>query len=179
MLDKLKPIEDKLAEVFKGLPQLSDSAKKSLAGAMEWVALVFGILQALSVWWLWDAGQKANTVIDFANSLTRAVGGTDVAPKLGLMFYLSLAALAASAVTLLMAYPGLKAGKKVGWNWLFLGVLVNLVYGVFSIFVDKAYGGGFGDFLMAAVGTAVGFWILFQVREYFGGHHKAAEKSEK
>lgn len=174
MFNALKPLEDKLAKVFKDLPQLSASAKKSLAEALKWLSLVFGLLQLLSVWWLWNAGRRADDYVDFANSFSRVLGVDPNVHHLGPMFYIALVVMALSAVTLLLAYPKLNQNKKEGWDWLFVGSLLNLVYGVVAIFVDKVDGGGFGKLVTAAIGSAVSFWILYQVRDHFTGHAKVA-----
>lgn len=173
-MEKLKPIEDKLADLFKGLPAMPDNAKKSLASAMEWIALVFGVLQLFAVWGLWNAGHRANEAIDYLNRFSNAFGGGDVAPKLGVVYYISLLVLAVSALTLLLAYPGLKAGKKAGWNWLFLGLLVNIAYGVLSVFVNSTYGGGADNLVFSLLGSFIGFYLLFQIRGQYVGSHKSA-----
>lgn len=175
-MDQLKPIETKLAELFNGAPDMSASAKKTLAGVLEWIALIFGVLQLLAVWGLWSTGHRVNEFIDVANSYSAAVGGPSIAPKLGITYYLALIVLLFSAVSLLMAYPGLKARKKIGWDWLFLGSLVNLVYGVVAVFVGSRIGGGLSDLIWSLIGSAIGFYLLFQVRELFSG--KEHSKSE-
>ncbi len=178
MFPMLKPLETKLAEVFKNGPQLSENARKSLATQWyPWIALIFGVLQLFAVWALWSAGHRANELYDYANQLSRAFGGDDVTSGVGVFYWVSLAVLVADAVILLMAYPGLKAKKKVGWDWLFLGAVVNLVYGVVSIFVDDYYGGGFGNFVGSLVGSVIAFWLLFQARSYYtSATAKPAEK---
>jgi len=133
-------------------------------------------LQVLAVIGLWTAGHRVNQVVNVVNQISASYGGKDVSSGLGIMYYLALVVLAVSAATLLLAYPGLKARKKDGWNWLFLGALINLVYGVVSIFVSSTYGGGFGDFIWSLIGSAIGFYLLFQVRELYSAKAKSADK---
>ncbi len=173
----LKPLEEKLAEVFKNAPKLPENTKKSLVNSWyPWIALIFGILQLLAVWSLWNAGHQANDLINYANELSRAFGGGNVAPELGLFYWVALAFLAADAVILLLAYPGLKAKTKAGWDWLFFGSLVYLAYGVASVFVDKHFGGGAGDLVQAVVSSAISMWLLFQVRDMYKGAHANTSK---
>lgn len=174
----LKPLEDKLAEVFKAAPKLSDNVKKSLVNSWyPWVALIFGILQLLAVWSLWSVGHRANELVNYANDLSRAFGGGTVTPDLGLFYWVALIFLAADAVILLLAYPGLKAKTKAGWDWLFLGSVLNLGYGVVSVFVDDYYGGGIGRLFGALIGSVISFWLLFQVRDmYKGASTKTTDK---
>ncbi len=178
MFPMLKPLEAKLAEVFKDGPHLPENARKSLATKWyPWIAIIFGVLQVLAVLALWRAGHTVDDFVDYANRISRAYGGKEVSSSLGLTYWLSLIVLAADAVILLMAYPGLKAKKKVGWDWLFLGALVNLAYGVLSIFVNGNYGGGFGNFVSSAIGSLIAFWLLFEARNYYtGSATKASEK---
>ena len=173
----LKPLEEKLAEVFKNAPKLPENTKKSLVNSWyPWIALIFGILQLLAAWSLWNAGHRANDLVNYANELSRAFGGGNVAPELGLFYWVALVFLAADAAILLLAYPGLKAKTKAGWDWLFLGSLLNVGYGVFSVFVDDYYGGGIGRLFGALVGTAISMWLLFQVRDMYKGAKSSADR---
>lgn len=170
MFEQLKPIEKALGGIFKDLPALPTNAKKTLVNIFPWLALIFGLIQIWGFWALWDVGHRANDVID---TLSRTFGVTNAPESLGLTYWVALIFLGISALTLLMAYPGLKNRKKTGWDWLFLGSLINVVYGVISIFIDQYYGGGMGNFFMALIGSAIGFYLLFQVRERYNGEEPA------
>lgn len=161
---QLKPVEDKLADLYKTAPAMSVSSRKSLATAMTWIALVFGIIQLGSAILLWNAGHAVDRIVDYANSV---YGYNVVTHHLGVIFYLAVLVLFASAICMLAAYSGLKARKKVGWNWLFLGTLINLLYGVVSLFIGTSNGGGFGSLISAIIGSAISFYLLFQVRDLF------------
>ncbi|MFN4212498.1 MAG: chromate transporter, partial [Microgenomates group bacterium] len=54
------------------------------------------------------------------------------------------------------AVPGLFKRQRKGWLYLFYASLVSLVYSLLS--------GGIGGALVVAV---IGWYILFQVREYY------------
>lgn len=166
----LKKAEQSLQDVFKGLPPLPANAKESLAKAWPWLALVFGVLQLAAAWALWRLTQVTQALSDFANSLSvyytgRTVGLSSLDKTL---IYLGLAVLVVDAVILLMAYPELKKRTARGWDLLFLGALLNLLYAVLTIFID---GRGMGSFIFSLLGSGVGFYLLFQVREKY--HHKA------
>jgi hypothetical protein len=64
-----------------------------------------------------------------------------------------------------MAYTGLKARNKSGWNMLFLGTIVNLLYGIFSLF-DNSHGGA-GSLFGAIIASAISFYFLYQIRSYY------------
>jgi hypothetical protein len=173
-LEKLEAKLDKLLD--KKAPfKLPADSRKSLAGAMWWLAGIAGVLQAYVAWTL-DKWQEVNEFVEAANNFARSFGVDTGASELGFSFYLSLAVLGVSAALLLLAVPGLKAFKKAGWNLVFYGLLVNLVYGV--IFAFTSYG-GFGDLVGAALGSLIGAYLLFQVRSQFSGKgaHAAAPKA--
>ncbi len=178
MKEQLGQLENYLANVFKGAPKISENGRKSLVNAMPVIALVFGVLQAIATLGLWNAGRRANDLVNGINSLARQYGVESTAPSLSLFYWVAVIFVGVSAVMLLMAYPGLKAKKKVGWDWLFYGAGVNLLYGVVSLFFDNYYGGGFGRLFSALLGTAITLWILFQVRDAYlpKKESKSAEK---
>jgi hypothetical protein len=175
-LDKLETVLDE--KLNKKAPiKLPPEGRKSLAPNMWWIALVFGLLQLWAAWDLWRLGHVVNDFVDYANTISKAYGGTTV-DGLGFFYYFSLMVLALDAVLLLLAAPGLKAMRKAGWNLLFYSLLVNVAYGVFRMF--SGHGGGLDDLVWAVVSSVVGAFILFQVRDFFTGskpdEHKADHK---
>jgi hypothetical protein len=70
-------------------------------------------------------------------------------------------------VILLMAYPHLVKRARRGWDLLFLGSLLNVVYSLVSVFID---GRGFSNFLLSLVGSAIGFYLLFQIKDRYKTH---------
>lgn len=173
-MESLHKLENTLDEVFdkKAPYQLPPSARKSLAGAMWVLALIFGVLQLWAAWGFWHLGHITNQLVDYANTLSAAYGtGETVQQHLGLFYYLSLLVLAFDAVLLLLAVPGLKAFKKQGWNFLYYSLLVNLAYGVVRAFSDV--GGGIGQILWSLVASGIGAFFLFQIRSYFMGMRPA------
>jgi hypothetical protein len=173
----LDPLEKQLDTIMnRQMPfQLPEDARKGLAGAMWWLALVFGILQLWAAWSLWHLGHLANELADWANSLSATYGTGEHVDKLGFFFYVSMAVVIVDAVLMLAAFPGLKKFEKAkGWNLLFYGLLVNVLYGVFRLF--SSVGSGLMGFVWALVSAAIGAYFLFQVRKYFVGHAPAAAK---
>jgi hypothetical protein len=154
--------------IFKGLPALPENGKKALVKYWPILALVFGILQIFAVLALWNLGHTVSAYL----SVVSAYGVTHM-PSLGLFYYLGVAVLAADAVILLAAYSPLKAHSKKGWDLLFLGSILNVLYGIVILF-DSAYG-GFDRLLGSLLGSAVSFYLLFQVRDYYIGKAKTAK----
>lgn len=169
-MEYLTKIEDWLAGVYKTAPKLSDSSKKSIVKAWPWVAIVLGVLQAWAAYALWHWGHEVNKVVDtfnayFGNTLTGHIHTLSVA------YWISLVVIIVEAVLLLAAYPGLVKHAKAGWNFLFYGALVNVVYAVFSTFNDY---GGAGSLIGGLIGSAILFYFLFQIRDQYGAGKKAA-----
>ena len=164
-LDKLETtLDDSLNK--KAPFKLPESSRKSLAGALWWLALVGGLAQLYLAWRLWSDWHRVDQLVDYANS---------IADDLGPFFYLVLITLAVSGALLLLAAPSLKAMKKAGWNLIFYSLLVNVAYGVVSLFSDY---GGFSNLFGALLGSLVGAYLLFQVRDHFmKSHHTAGHKA--
>jgi hypothetical protein len=164
-LDKLETTLDTTLD--KHVPfKLPDSARKALAGAMWWIAAVFGVLDLWAAYQVWDWGHKANKVVDAYNAVF-SYYGVERIDNLGFFYYLAVAVIALVGVLLLLAVPGLKAMKKAGWNLLFYALLVQVAAAIIRLFVDGAYGGGFGNFLASLLFAAVGAYFLFQIRSSF------------
>lgn len=173
----VKPVEEALLPIFKDLPSLPEGGRKVLVKIWPILALVFGVLQVLAAWTLWNLGHTANGLVNYANQLSIATGGSYVTPELGVFYYLGLAVVAVDAVILLMAVAPLGAHKKKGWDLLFLGAELNLLYGLVILF--DSYYGGFGSLLSTLLGSAIGFYLLFQVRDYYTGAKSVADAPKK
>lgn len=170
-LDKLETTLDDVLN--KKAPfKIPENGRRTLAGALWWLALVFGVLQLWAAWGLWRVAHWTDQLADYANSLAAVYGGP-VTNDLGAFYYLALVVLAVTAVLSLLAAPGLKAMKKAGWNLLFYSMLVNVAYGVVVLFVSY---GGFGDMVWALISSLIGAYLLFQVRGEFMKSHVAAKK---
>lgn len=161
-------IEKSLEGVFESLPPLPKEVKQVLAKIWPWLALIAGVLQLLAAWGLYNWARKFNDLSEWANRFSEALGGPAVANR-GVTFWVGLGVvvLVIDAIILLLAFPRLQKKQKSGWDLLFLGGLLNLVYGIVSLFIDGR--GGLGGLFWALLSSAIGFYLLFQVREYFGG----------
>lgn len=163
-MSAVSKLEKQLGDVFKGAPALPANAKESLAAAWPWIALVFGVLQLIAAWGLWDITRRSAELFDtLSRYYTGRSYGLSSFDKT--VIYLGIAVLVVDAVILLMAYPELKKRAKRGWDLLFLGALINVGYSVVSLFIDDR---GVGSFIFSLLGSAIGFYLLFQVREKYG-----------
>lgn len=162
-MSALQPLEDSLNDVFvKQAPALPAGGKKWLVTYLPWINLVLGLFTLYGVYLVWHWAHYTNSLINYANSLSSIYGGATVSVhRLGLGIWLGLIALAVEAILYIAAFQSTKAHKKAGWDLLFYALLINVVYGV--IIMLTAYG-SFGNLLSALIGSAIGLYLLFQIR---------------
>lgn len=162
----LAPLEKKLDNLLgKNAPvQIPTKGREAIVKYSPWIGLVIGVLGLMAALGLWSAAHRVDKLVDYANSLTAAYGGTVTTHHLGLSFWLSLVFLVLTSVVAIIAFPPLKARKKTGWNLLFYSSILNFLYGVAQAVY---YGGGIGSLVSSLLGTLIGFYILFQIRSYY------------
>jgi hypothetical protein len=164
-MEFLKPFEKTMEPWFKSAPKLSDSARKSFAEALPWLALIFGGLQVLLALFLWQAAKVVSVYSDLSTAYLRSVGveaGLSSFDKT--LIYVGVVMILVDAALLLLAFPKLKNMQKAGWDLLFLASLVNVAYSIVSLFIDAR---GIGGFLFGLIFSAVGFWLLFQIKPVY------------
>lgn len=169
MQQSLKDLEAQLDKLLgKGSPyQMSDRAKAALAGVAWVITLIIGIIQVFDALELWQLGHVV---------LTQYVPGTRIVEQampyaglgvqgLGFFFYVAFFVILADAVLLLIATPQLKDFHRHGWELVYYGLLLDLVYSFFRIF--SIIGGGVGQFIVQLFFSAVLAYFLFQIRSFF------------
>jgi uncharacterized membrane protein HdeD (DUF308 family) len=173
MKETINAIESRIGGLLKDAPALPKDSKKALVNAWPIIALVFGVLQLFAAYGLWRAMSFVER-IDSALAHLYAYAGYSSTDRL--LVYLAIVVLVVDAVILLMAYPELKKKTNRGWDLLFLGGLLNLLYAVVSLFVR---GGGVSSFMLSLVGSVAGFYLLFQVRDVYKGTSQKVAKTAK
>lgn len=170
----LKELETKLHNVFGvQAPKMPEGGKKFFVQYLPILTLIGGVLTVLAAWSLWQAAHTVSRLAEWANEFSRTYGGETVSTsQMTFWVWLALGFLAVNAVLYFMAYGPLKAHAKRGWDLLFYTALLGVAYSVVTIFVD---GRGFGSFLLGLLGSAIGFWILFQIRPAYV--HKTTVKT--
>ena len=147
---------------------MPEKSRQALHTYVPIISLVLGVLTLLSVFFIWRWAHAATDLIDYARSLCQGYHSSACddlnGSRFGFWIWFGLVFLIAQAVLYLAAYPALKAGRKHGWNLLFYGALLNIVYSVVYLFSDY---GTVGNFVLSLVGSAVGLYLLFQVRSYY------------
>jgi hypothetical protein len=184
MATKANKLEENLNDIFVGkAPKLPDGGKKALVEWAPVLNIIIGILTLFSAWTLWHWASLASGVINYANQLCNSYTGyvcnTPVS-RFSVWLWLGVLFLAAEGLLYVFAYSGLKNRKKQGWNYLYYGALLNVAYAVISLLTSYDVA---GHFVSALIGSAIGFYFLFQIRSaYLSGTKatpKAADKSAK
>ncbi len=167
-------LEKSLDNLFvKELPGLPKNVIDFIVKYLPYINLVLGVLTLLAALSLWQWAHVANSLIDYANSVSKAYGGTTIsASRMTFWLWISLATLIVEAVIYIVAFAPTKARKKSGWDLLFYALLINVVYGILMIF-----GRGIGDLFMSLIGTAIGLYLLFQIRSSYHEAPAAAASS--
>jgi len=164
----MNQLETKLDDIFeKNAPKIPANIRKMLADWAPWLALIGGIFTLWSAYALWSWANVASGLLDYANTLCQTYAGPGcnsiATSRMGLTVWLALAVLVVEGILYLLAFPGLRARKKAGWNYLYWGVLVNLAYGLVSLFT----GYGVGTLIGSLIGSAIALWLLFQMRSEY------------
>ncbi len=170
-MEVLHKLEKQMENIFKDLPKLSDTSKEALADFWPWLALIAGILQLLVAWGLYDLSHRFDVIRDQLNSTSLYLTGHSIGLSATdkALIYLGVIVLVVDAIILLMAYPKLRKRAKRGWDLIFLGMLINVVYAVLQLFTKER---GPFNFFASLIGSFIGFYLLFQVREKFVGKSK-------
>lgn len=135
----LAPLESALNDAFgeKATYQLPKEFKELLVKIAPWLALISGVLGLLTAFNLW---QFANRVNRWRDAIDQSIGAWIPVEdtRLELTFWFAIVAILLFSVLALLAFPGLKSQKKVGWNLMFYSMIASIAYSIVSLF----YSGG-------------------------------------
>lgn len=166
IMKQLESLEKSLSDIFKNAPALPQNAKNSLVQYWPYIALVFAFFQIIAAIGLFRLLSAANGLIDQINTLSTALNGVKVGPSSfeKMIILVGVSTLAIDAIITIMAFKPLTEKLKKGWNLMFLAVTINLVYSVVQIFT---YSRGIGQFGMGLIGSAISYYLLFQIKEFY------------
>lgn len=164
----LAPLEKSLNDAFgeKASYQLPKELKELIVKFAPWLALIGGALSLFSAYGIWEATRRVNQWAVTANQWAESLGVDAPVRTAELNFTtgLSIVVMIVVAALSLLAFPGLKDRKKIGWNLLFYGLLVNIAHSIITLFTDNY---SMGSFVMTIVISAIGLYFLFQLRSYY------------
>ncbi len=139
--------------------QIPENGRKWIAENVWWLAAVGGVLTLIGAYQMWQA---AHYVSQF-DSFYRAIGYTGVA-SVSMQWYILFAITVLAGIVMLVAVQKLKAMQKSGWNLLFYLSLLGVAMGIIGV-LTPSY--GFGYLLGVALGVAISWTILMQIRDKF------------
>lgn len=122
-----------LEDWFSKLTPLPTNVKDVLVKIAPWVSLIFGALGVLGI-----IGAIGLLAVFLSTMMLGAV--------------LALV----SSVLMLVAFPGLRDRKEVGWKWSFYSQLASIASSLVVL-----------NFIGALVGALIGFYLLFQIKSYY------------
>ena len=142
-----------LEEWFGKLPALPANVREVLVKIAPWFALIFGVLGILG-------GLMGLMALLGASAMVASMGvPMAMDPSLGYYSVLGIVALViglVSSALMLLAYPGLKAGKMAGWRYLFYSEVVSLLASVVTL-----------NLVGLVIGALIGFYLLFQIKSHY------------
>lgn len=128
--------------------QLPKNVKEILVNFAPWLALIGGILGVIGALTVFGLGSIFGPLALY--------GGAPFATSYFTTFAFSSIVLGVSGVIDLLAFSGLKKRSIKGWRLLFYGQLVWALAKLISF-----------DLLGLVLGTVIGLYFLFQVKEYY------------
>jgi len=173
-------LETRIAGWLKPLPHFPATAQKWLGTNVWWIVLVGVIMSGIgfliSLFAFFAALAISTSVASSFYAYTDAglYGGGWLASQLVSLIFTVLA-----AILLATAISPLKNGKKVGWNRMFLVLLLNVVLIVLNAILTFNPFTFIFAIIFGSIGVAIGTYLLFEIRGHFIEHKstKAAAKS--
>lgn len=158
-MESVRKLEYTIAQWHEKMPHLPVKSQVWLAQNIWWIGLVGLVIGSLGVLSVLAVTFWASTAIGLYGGVAGAVVGS-------LAFIAVLVALALSILMLAllgMAIVPLKAGKKKGWDLLFISAMLSLASTVIGFILSF----NFGSLIIGLFGTAVMGYFLFEIYSYF------------
>lgn len=152
-LTMLDGVEKQLQEWYKDVPKLPKNVSAWIA-KYAWVFVLVGaVLMSFA----------ALALLAALGILTTASYGYGVV-SYGFFGWIALVALVVYLIFSFMAVSPLKAMKEDGWKLLFYLEFFYVAYGLMQWLARPA---AVGNIFGTLLGAAIGFYFLFQIKEYF------------
>ena len=134
-MDAIAYCEKKLALRIESAPGLSKPTKHALVQWLPTISITLALVTAIGGWLLWN---RIGAIDRF--SFVADVG------------------------IYVVAYRALTKRRKLGWNLLFYGTLVQIVYGALALLVGE---GTWGGLVGRTIGVALTGYVLLQLRPMY------------
>lgn len=163
-MEIVNKLENRLADVYKGLPHLPADVKKWIAENVWWMTIVgvifsvFGVISLVVMTFFASA-----FFVGFgglAGAAVAAAGGFALMSAV-----VSIAFMMVELVVMGMAISPLHNMQKKGWTFVFIAMLIQAgSYVASSLFSFNLF-----SLVWSLLILAVGVYFLFEIREHFSG----------
>jgi hypothetical protein len=147
----------KVEDVFKSFPHLPKGVSEFFVKVAPYLAIIGAVL-----------GLIGGPVVALFGSLASVLS---LNPVYMLLTIVDAVIIIVSSVLLLMAFKPLKDREMKGWIYLFWSEVLSLVSSVVSLFGSL----GSGNIIGALLGALIGFYILFEMKPFYGANKVTAK----
>lgn len=176
MMETVQKIESVLQNWLKPLPHLPTEWRKWLATNVWWLTMIMVVLSVLGV--LGMAGALLTALSIFGlNATFYGVYAHQV--YTGLWMVSTLVSFVFMVATILAAGAAvnpLREQKKRGWELLLLANVISIASAAVSAVLNFSVYNFVANVFGVFVGAVISFYLLFEVREYFGAKKTAKAK---
>jgi len=177
-MKNINKIENMIEGWLKPLPRIPAKWAKMLADNLWWIVgigiVLSGIAVLMSISALLYGISFISGMSGYGAYLVNTYNGWWAAAAV-----VSLLSLAATVVLMGMAFNHLKVMHKKGWDMLFLASLVTAASSVIVVVLNFTNYIIFVNLFMTLIGTAVGVYLLFEIKSYFKSGKIAAVEEKK
>jgi len=128
--------------------QLPANVKDVIVKIAPWITLIIIIISIPAVLSLFGLG----TLLGGMNPI--------VPYGFSARYYVGLIVLTVQVILMIMAFSPLKNRELKGWKYIYYSELVSGVYALLTSY-------SVGSFIWSIIGTAIGLYIIFQVKSYY------------
>ena len=175
-METVTSIEQQLVKINKDLPKLPKGLTKWLAEYAWLLTLIGVVLSVLTLLAFVPLLLTVFGVLSVANLSLGLAGYPNTYGSDALGWFSIIVSIVSSLIVLYLeatAITPLKAKQYRGWQLLFCASLISLALTVVSDIITMQV----GSIIMSLVFSAIGFYILFQLRPYFASAEtKTADK---
>lgn len=128
--------------------QLPVKSKEVIVKVAPWVTLIILVISLPALFAIFGLGSMVAGLAAYSGFV------------FGARYYLGLIVLLVQLVLMAMSISGLMKREMKGWKLVYYGDLISAVYALFSAY-------SLGSFIWSIICTAIGLYILFQVKSYY------------
>jgi hypothetical protein len=173
-MEVIRKLENMVAGWFEKMPHISTKSREWLVQNVWWLVLVWTILGALGIFWVFLG-------VTLLGAVFAGVGGAVGAAVGGFVVLVTTIAMLTSIIAVVlsaMAVSPLKMRQKKGWSLIFIVILLGVLSDVLMFLFDM----NFFSLIWSLLFTAMVTYFLFEIRGYFNAardRKKVPAKQEK